>query len=282
MTERLRKVAPLVVAGLTPKKPDTGMPIVEMVAPADLWLDFGYQRDHGERSARHIRRIVESFSWGSYKMPICAFAEVEGVGTVLKVIDGGHTVTAAASNPHIDKIPVMIIEAPETKLQAHAFISHNTDRLAVSATQLHHAAVTAGDEDALTVEQVCARAGVHILRGPPGRAFHAGETVAISSIKALVSRRGAKRAREILEALVKSGRAPLTANDIKAGELLLTDPDYAGEMDLEVLAAAIVSAGPAAEQDAKLFAAAHRVPFWKALAVTWFKKKGRARKAEAA
>lgn len=36
MNERLRKVVPLDVPGLTPKKPDTGMPIVEMVKPADL------------------------------------------------------------------------------------------------------------------------------------------------------------------------------------------------------------------------------------------------------
>lgn len=277
MTDPRRPVAPIDLPNVSPASAEMAKPIFEWVAPGALLIDPRYQRDLSEASRRLIAKIVAGWDWRRFKPPVAVLTDAG-----LELIDGQHTAIAAASHPGIELIPVMIVEASDIAQRAAAFIGHNRDRLAVSATQLHHAAVTAGDEDALTVEQVCGRAGVRILRGPPGRAFHAGETVAISSIKALVGRRGAKRAREILEALVKSGRAPLTANDIKAGELLLTDPDYAGEMDPEVLAAAIVAAGPAAEQDAKLFAAAHRVPFWKALAVTWFKKKGRARKAEAA
>jgi len=277
VTDPRRPITAIDLPHVSPAPEVSAKPIFEWVPPSTLLVDPRYQRDLSDASRRLIAKMVAGWSWPRYKPPVAVLTEAG-----LELIDGQHTAIAAACHPDIDKIPVMIVEAADIAQRAAAFIGHNRDRLAVSATQLHHAAVTAGDEDALTVEQVCSRAGVRILRGPPGRAFHAGETVAISSIKALVSRRGAKRAREILEALVKSGRAPLTANDIKAGELLLTDPDYAGEMDPEVLAAAIVAAGPAAEQDAKLFAAAHRVPFWKALAVTWFKKKGRARKAEAA
>ncbi len=272
MIATLRSIAPVDLGDAEPAVPKTGMPIFELARPADLYVDPAYQRDLGSASLRHIRKIASEFDWADYTPPKCAMEEVDG-RTVLKVIDGQHTAIAAASNPHIDQIPIMIIEAPEQASQAAAFISHNTNRLSVTATQLHAAAVTAGDEDALTVQQVCQRAGVTILKFNPGRAFRAGETLAIAAVRSLVAKRSAMRARVVLEALVQAGRAPILANDIKAADLLLSDAEYSAEIDAEMLTAAIIAAGAGAEQDAKVFAAAHSVPFWKALAVVWFKKK---------
>lgn len=80
------------------------------------------------------------------------------------MIDGQHTAIAAASHPDIALIPVMVVEAVDQAERAGAFIGHNRDRLNITPMQMHYAAVAAGDEDALTVEQVCARAGVKILR----------------------------------------------------------------------------------------------------------------------
>lgn len=283
MTAPLRLICPIDLGDTEPSAPLTGVPIFEMVDPRILFVDPSYQRDLGPASIKHIRRIAGNFDWANFNPPICSFEEVDG-SAVLKVINGQHTATAAASNPHIEQIPVMIVEAPAQASQAAAFISHNTNRLNVTATQMHAAAVTAGDEDALTVEQVCHRAGVSILKNNPGRAFRAGETLAIAAVKALVARRSAMRARMALEALVKAGKAPISANDIKAAELLLNDDEYASEIDHDALSAAITAAGPSAEQDAKLFAASHCIPFWRALAVVWFKRrpKVRARATEAA
>lgn len=277
MSEGRRSVTPLALPGITPAPAHMTMPIFEWVSPEDLLIDPSYQRDLSDASRKLIAKIISGWDWSRFKPPVAALAD-DG----LELIDGQHTAIAAATHPDITLIPVMIVDLPAIDQRASAFIGHNRDRLAVSAAQLHHAAVTAGDEDALTVEQVCQRAGVRLLLCPPGRPYRAGETISVSSIKTLVRRRHAKRAREILEALVKAGRAPLSGNDIKAAELLLTHDDYAPEMTPESLTAAIIAAGPSAEQDAKLFAAAHKVPLWRALAVVWFRKKGKARKPEAA
>ena len=71
-----------------------------------------------------------------------SYAEHEGQ-TVLKVIDGQHTAIACASHPSIELIPVMIVEAADTAVQAAAFVGQNTERLGVTALQIHRAAVVA-------------------------------------------------------------------------------------------------------------------------------------------
>lgn len=276
MTSALRAIVPLDLAEVTPAAPATGVPIFEMVSPRTLFVDPSYQRSLSPASIKHIRRIAGGFDWTNFNPPICAFEEVDGE-TVLKVINGQHTAIAAASNPHVPMIPVMIVEAPVQASQAAAFISHNTNRLPVRAAELYAAAVTAGDEDALTIQQVCQRAGVTLLKNNPGRAYEIGETLAIRGVRALTARRSALRARIVLETLVKAERAPITGHDIKAADLLLNDDEYSAEIDAEGLTAAILSTGGQAEPDAKVFAASHSVPFWKALAIVWFKRRPKAR-----
>lgn len=271
MNENLRPIAPIGISGLTPRAPETGMPICEMVEPQSLFVDPAYQRNVGEKGHRQIRRIIERFDWAKFKPPICAYAEVDGA-TVLKVLDGQHTAIAAASHPMISHIPVVITEAVGTVAQAEAFIGHNTDRLGVTVLQLHQAALTAGNEDALTLELVCKRAGVTVLAQPPGRQPPPRQTTAISTIKAVINKHGVIRAREVLEVLANAEMGPLTAPQIKAVELLLTDIQYAERIAPEELTNAIVDMLFTAEDEAKLFAAAHKVPLWKALAVTWFQK----------
>lgn len=271
MNENLRPIAPVGITGLTPRPPETGLPICELVEPQSLFVDPAYQRNVGEKGHRQIRRIVERFDWSKFKPPICAYAEVDGA-TVLKVLDGQHTAIAAASHPMISHIPVMITEAADTVAQAEAFIGHNMDWVGVTVLQLHQAALTAGNEDALTLELVCKRAGVTVLAQPAGRQASPRQTTAISTIKVVINRHGVIRAREVLEVLANAELGPLTAPQIKAVELLLTDKQYAERIAPEELTNTIVDMLFTAEDEAKVFAAAHKVPYWKALAVTWFQK----------
>ncbi|SHE88422.1 hypothetical protein SAMN02745223_01315 [Devosia limi DSM 17137] len=276
--QALRQIAPIGLIGLTPAKPETGMPICEMVDPRDLWVDPAYQRPVGERGIKQVRRIIENFDWTKFKPPVCAFAEDEDGKTVLKVLDGQHTAIACASNPHVALIPVMIVEAPDTRSQAEAFLGQNKDRLGITALQLHYAAVAAGDPEAVTVAQVCDRAGIKILRYT-GREFEARETVAVTAIAGLVSRRGAMRARQILDVLAKAELAPITSNQIKAVEHLLTEDEFKEAIEAEALTEAVAGLGWTVDDEAKIFAATHRVPIWKALASIWFRKCRKKRKA---
>lgn len=88
----------------------------------------------------------------------------------------------------------------------------------------------------------------------------------------MISRRGAQRSREILEVLANAERGPLTAPQIKAVEMLLSDPEHADKITEEYLIDAIVELLTTAEEEAKLLAVTHKIPFWRALAITWFRK----------
>lgn len=277
----LRAIEPISITDLDTAAPDTGEPICERVDPKTLFVDPAYQRSVGERGLRQIRRIIEAFDWTKYKPPICAYADHDGQ-TVLKVIDGQHTAIAAASHPHIDMIPVMIVEAADTTVQAAAFVGQNTQRLGVTPLQVFFAEVTAGDVDALDVLKTCERAGVTIMRSPPSRSdFRAAETISISAIKALVDKRGVMKARMVLEVLAKANLAPITADHIKAAEYLMTEPEYCDQFEPEDLTREIETAGKAAEHEAKVFSVAQKVPVWRALAVQWFRKTRKKRKVAA-
>lgn len=270
----LRPVAPLTFDDLDVMPPPTDPPMVEWMAPSDLLVDGAYQRDLSDASCKLIRRVVEGWDWRRFKPPIVAWTE-----RGFEVIDGQHTATAAATLG-IEKIPVLVVEAAEQTDRASAFIGHNKDRLAVTPGQLHHAAVAAGDPDAVQVQRVCDAAEVALLRTVYGsRTYKAGDSMAVAAIGGLVKRRGERGAREVLQVLVKSGLAPITANAIKAVELLMFDEDYAGQFEPDDLAKAIEKAGDQAERDARIVTVAQAVPLWKGLAATWFRKTRKRREA---
>jgi len=268
----LRNIEPINIADLDTAAPEAGEPICERVDPKTLFVDPAYQRSIGERGLRQIRRIVEAFCWTKFKPPICAYAEHDGK-TVLKVLDGQHTAIAAASHPDIAMIPVMIVEAAETAAQAAAFVGQNTERLGVTALQVHQAAVVAQDDDALTIQQVCEAAGVKVLANPPSRnVYGRRETVAIAAIGKLIERNGPDVATAVLTILANADLAPIAANHIAAAEILKTDPEYRDQFDDVALTDAIVGLGKAAEHEAKLMVISHKVPMKKALAIQWFRK----------
>jgi hypothetical protein len=101
------------------------------------------------------------------------------------------------------------------------------------------------------------------------------ETVAINALSQLIDKRGAMKARMVLEVLANAGLAPITANHIRAADLLMTDAEYAD------LTREIETSGKVADHEAKVFSVAHNVPVWKALAITWFKKTPKKRRAAA-
>lgn len=284
MNENLRAINPVGLSGLEIQVIPTGKPAFEWVDPATLFVDPAYQRNIGERGHRQIRRIVAAFDWRKFKPPICAITEVEG-RAILKVVDGQHTAIAAASHPHISEIPVMLVEAPDQISQAQAFVGQNTERLGITALQLHQAKLAAADQEAQTLELVCARAGVSVLKHPnSGGESKPRETTAIATIHTLIDRHGPITARKVLEVLANAEMGQITSPQIKAVELLLTDPEYSERITPEDLTNAIVDLLSTADEEAKIFARSHKTTFWKALAITWFRrtKKRRARALRAA
>lgn len=250
----------------------TAAPLIEWMAPSDLLVEAAYQRDLSPKSMDLIKRIAERWDWRRFKPPIVAWSE-----RGFEIIDGQHTAIGAATRG-IDKIPVLVVEATDLTDRASAFVGHNQDRLAITPVQMHQAKLAAGDEDALTAQQVIDRAGAKLVIGAYGaRGWKPGETVAITTIDQLARKRGAMHARRVIEVLVKADAAPVSAAGIKAVDMLMFRPEFA-DIDLEHLPAAIISAGDV-EKQAKLDAQTHCIPAWEAMGRIWFRKCRKIRRA---
>lgn len=266
----LQQISPVDVSRVIPRLPTTPMPHCKVVDPDSLFVDHSYQRHIGEKGLSQIRRVVEGFCWTRFKPPVCAYSEYKGK-QVLMVLDGQHTAIAAASNPHVTRIPVMIVDAPETASQAAAFVGQNTDRVNVTPLQLFHASLIARDEAALTVKQVCERAGVEILKTTP-RYYQPRQTVAVKTLHVLVDKHTAMGARQILEVVAGADFAPITGHQIRAAEYLMCDKDLKNRFDPEDLTKTMAEMFLSAEDEAKVFSHTHRVPFWKALGTVWYRR----------
>jgi hypothetical protein len=235
-------------------------PRFDRARPADLMVDETYQRNLSERSVRLIRKIVAHWDWRTFMPPVVVRTK-DG----LHVIDGQHTAIAAACHPRIKEIPIMLVEADALADRAKAFLGRNRDRITVTPNQLHAAAVAAGDEDAVTIDQVCRRAGITILKQPPGAGyFQPGETLAVKTIAVLVDRRGAMRARQVLEVVTKAKIAPVPASLIKAVEEIICNPEHKAIIPDDVTTVIRRDLGEL-ENAAKVRSAAADIPLWKAL-----------------
>ncbi len=270
-TDTLRPVKAIDLAESLAPIP-TEPPLTEWMAPGDLLIEAAYQRDLSPKSMDLIKRIAERWDWRRFKPPIVAWSE-----RGFEIIDGQHTAIGAATRG-IDKIPVLVVEASDLTDRASAFVGHNQDRLAITPIQMHQAKLAAGDEDALTAQQVIDKAGATLVISAYGaRGWKPGETVAITTIDQLARKRGAMRARQVVELLVKAHAAPVSAAAIKAVDMLMFKPEFA-EIDLEHLPAAIIQAGDV-EKEAKLDAKTHCIPAWEAMGRIWFRKCRKARRA---
>jgi hypothetical protein len=245
--------------------PDPGeLPVIDWISKHLVDVDPSYQRPEDKARAE---KIAKRFSWSKFG----AIVVVPREGGRYAVVDGQHRAAAAILHPLVDHLPAVIMPAVKgASAEAASFIGINGERRAVSGLEMFHARLAAGDEDALTVKGVLDRAGVTVPRHPSAAAQR--ETIAVSVVQAIVGRRGAMRARQFLDVLVKAECAPITGNALKAVELLSTAAEFAGTFADDDLAETINTMGEAAETDARRFAETHGLPMWKALANVWYQR----------
>lgn len=117
-----------------------------------------------------------------------------------------------------------------------------------------------------------------MLKYPPQmNSYRPGDCIAISTMRALVNRRFALGARRILEICVKAKLAPISADALKAVELILFDEAYAGTVDDEDLAVTLRGFGTLTRRSVGLYGEARRLtddqglPKWRALAIVLYR-----------
>lgn len=277
---KLRKIAAIPVPGVEPNEIDSQRPTFLWVDPRTLHVEESYQRDLAEKSINLIRRIVSGWDWKAMKPPVCA-RTADGS---LMVIDGQHTAIAASTHPDINEIPVMIVSADTIADRARAFVRHNQDRIAMTATQIFYAALASGDDVAIAVQQACDLSGVKVLRNPPsGAIFKVGDTMGVVTLRSIVESRGVKFTARLLRILVDAKRAPVGSIEIAAVNLLLTEPEWKDEIDPDDLSVLIRTKSARdwighAEMNVRK---GMKMPMYRALAIAWFKKVPKRRRAAA-
>jgi hypothetical protein len=245
--------------------PDPGeVPVLDWLDVDLIGVEAMYQRP---LDMNRVEGIVRGFSWRSFG----ALVVVPQQDGRFNVTDGQHRLEAAKLHPKVSHVPAVIVKAEDVHAEAGIFVEINKNRKNVNALELFFAQLTAGDDDAQTIQQVCHRAGVRIPKYASA-SFKPGDTVAIAAIQAVIGRRGAMRARQYLEILAQAGFAPITANQIKAVEHVMTDPEFSDSVTIEDVAETLKSTAGVLDVEAKRFAATHSVPVWQGLANVLFQK----------
>jgi hypothetical protein len=123
-----------------------------------LVVDTTYQREIGRRGAMNVHQIAENFDWSKFAPVIVAPVE----GGLFAIVDGQHRTTAAMLRGQ-KKVPCQVVQADRAK-QAAAYAAVNGNITKTTAQQLYHAKLAAKDPQALALAEVCAAAGVEIVR----------------------------------------------------------------------------------------------------------------------
>jgi hypothetical protein len=247
------------------------LPVLDWLDKTLIDIDRTYQRGLDEK---RVQRILEWFAWDSFGAIVVAPA-ADGR---FHCTDGQHRLEAAKRHPKVTMVPAITIVASGVQAEAENFVSINKDRKNPSPLDIFWAELAANDPEAVTANQVAQRAGVSILRYLAGGTnYQPGHTMAIGTLRSLVDRRGALKARQILE-LVKP-LAPIGAIHIRAAEALLTDGEFTEDIDPVDLADTIARIGDSIESEVGAFAKTHCVPKWRAWASLWFRKTRKKRKA---
>lgn len=216
----LRRVQPITLA-VKPNRNVGPPPEIIMVAPTDLLIEAGYQRDLSKKSMTLIRKIIAEWNWDRMKPPIIARR-----GDAFAVIDGQHTAIAAATLG-IPLLPCVLSRADAIEQRAEAFVAHNRDRVAMTPLQMFHAAVVAGDADARAILAIANETGATIPRSPPGRGKgKPGQIVAIVDAQRAFGRGGSARVRRIFAVAVAAEMAPLMSKTTRGLEMLFDDPQF--------------------------------------------------------
>lgn len=247
------------------------LPVIDWLDKSLVDIDPAYQRG---LDRNRVRKILTDFDWASFGAVVVA-PTADGR---YHCTDGQHRLEAAKLHPMVSAVPAIIVAVSGTKAEAANFIALNRDRKNITALDRYWAEVSAEDEDALTVSQVVARAGVTVQRYPSAD-YKPRQTIAVSALRSLVEARGVIRARQALEVLAKAELAPIKAEHIKACDILLNDDEFRHEIEPDALAESMFGNDEQMAMDAKAFAKTHRMPTGRALASVWFRKTRRKRKA---
>lgn len=183
-------------------------PSIEWVAVGELLVDDSYQRSiETEPSRRLIASIAARWDW-RLCMPLAVSRREDG----RYVIDGQHRLAAAKLRRDIPHLPCSVATYDGPADEAGMFVASNRARRAINRLDDFHAALVAGDEDAIEVNRVVVEAGLHVSRNTGSQSWIAGEVAFTSSIQTVLARHGEEVAGAALKAIAIAFEGQVLSN----------------------------------------------------------------------
>lgn len=192
---KLREIVPIEIA-FTNEKIGGRRGHLGLIPIADLRVDPSYQRSISMRSIEVVRKIASNFDWRKF-VP----AVVVKSGAYYKVINGQHSVTAAASLD-IKEVPCYIIDCTHEEAAA-AFAAINGTVTPVSAQDVWFAMLTAKDYESIQLKKLLDACGVTVVRDISGIA--PGETRSIKVLQRAWSFYTPELLSLVLRAIINTG-----------------------------------------------------------------------------
>lgn len=215
----------------TYRPPIGSMPSIEWVHVAELSVDPAYQRSiNNNASRRLISSIAANFDWR-----LCAPLVVSRRRDGAKVIiDGQHRWSAALQRGDLPQLPCCIFSYDSPADEARMFIVANRARKPMNRLDDFHAAIAAGDEDAIEIQRLVSEAGLKIAPSLEWTLKNAGTVSFTSSIAMAIRKHGAAVVSAALTCVAEAFRhEPLTSGAPMFGALvrIFAEPPQAFDPD---------------------------------------------------
>jgi len=205
--------------------PRGNWPTIEWVHVAELMVDEDYQRSiETGVSRRLIASIAAHWDWR-----LCMPLAVSRRDTGRYVIDGQHRLAAAKMRGDLPQLPCCIASYDGPADEAAMFVAANRARRAINRLDDFHAALVAGDEDAIEVNRVVRAAGLTVSRKTGSQSWLPGEVAFTSSIQTVMGRHGEELVQEALQAIARAFEGQVLTNGaslfLGLTRILISPPD---------------------------------------------------------
>ena len=214
-------------------------PELAWVNIADMYVDAAYQRStQSDASKKNLKWLVDNFSWSHCGALIVCYVAAKKKYAVL---DGQHRLAAATARGDIQQLPCLVIRDLDIEKQAKSFVVINTKRVTMNTLAKFHAAVAAGEPDAVSVQEIVDACNIEIPRTTVAKGDTGPRQLqAVGSLMAMLDRYTRKQIEWALTVIPEAygeERGQLRASLVKAVvEFIKTNPDTDRERFIRALA----------------------------------------------
>jgi hypothetical protein len=167
-------------------------PELKWVDIKEMFVDPAYQRTTAsEASQKNLKWLIDNFSWSHCGALIVAFVPSKKKYAVL---DGQHRLKAATARGDIKQLPCLVITGMDVQKQASSFVVINTKRVTMNSIAKYHAAVAAGEQEAVSIQAILDECKIEVPRTQIAKGDTGARQVqAVSTLISLLDRYSKKQ-----------------------------------------------------------------------------------------